>query len=272
MAVSILIFGAACDDAGNYDAIDSPRYSGEYSDSESLKKDIITVVSYNIQHAQEIEQSIKDICGNDKTKNADILLLQEMDAEGVETIARKLKYNYIYYPACISANYGKDFGNAILSRWPLRQTRKVILPHKDPRREQKRIAVMATVEIGDEEVLACSVHTEFIQTPGKKIDQVQFLADSIDKSQTHAIIGGDLNTFLSYTLNSFDKILARIGFSRSTDGIGWTAGVDPLRFPRFYIDHIYTKGFDVIESGKLTSAAASDHIPIWTTLKLTNIE
>jgi endonuclease/exonuclease/phosphatase family metal-dependent hydrolase len=267
LLLPIFLIIASCENVQNYNGIDTPKYTAEYSDSESPKTNLITVVSYNIQHSKRIEKSIDDLYDDDKTTGADIVFLQEMDPGGVETIARRLKYNYIYYPACKSPDYEKDFGNAILSKWPMRDFKKIILPHKDARCLQKRIAVFATVDIGDKEVLACSVHTEFIQSPGKKIDQVEHLANSIDLSHKYVIIGGDFNSFLSYTLNSFDRILAESGFSRATKDIGWTAGVDPLRFPRFYIDHIYTRGFDTMESGKTTSATASDHIPIWTTLR-----
>jgi endonuclease/exonuclease/phosphatase family metal-dependent hydrolase len=267
LSAALPLIMASCEKAENYTDPAGPRYSGEYSDNHAAATDSITVVSYNIQHALRIEQSIKDIEADEKTKNADLILLQEMDYDGVERIASRLKYNYIYYPACIQANYGKNFGNAILSKWPMGDFRKVVLPHEDPRHKQKRIAVLSVIEIGDREILACSVHTEFIQFPVKKIDQVRYLAESIVASQDHVIIGGDFNTFLKYTLDSFDFILKEAGFSRATESIGWTAGVDPFRFPRFDIDHIYTRGFEALESGKSTAAKASDHIPIWTTLK-----
>lgn len=266
--VSFLLIMATSEKPINYVDSEAPRYSGEYSDNQATSADSITVVSYNIQHALRIEQSMKDIESNEKTKKADIILLQEMDPGGVEKIARNLKYNYLYYPACRKPRRQKDFGNAILSKWPMSDFRKVILPHMSPVHKEKRIAAMSTVKIGDVEILACSVHTEFIQTPGKKIDQVKYMTDSIATSQDHVIIGGDFNTFLNYTLKSFDGNLDHAGFIRATNGIGWTAGIDPLRFPRFGIDHIYARGFNTVESGKLTTAKASDHIPVWAMLKI----
>lgn len=267
ITVSILLVMTGCDKAINYTDRDGPGYSGQYSNYQRPAGDSIIVVSYNIQHALQIERSIIDIVTNENINEADIILLQEMDGDGVEEMARRLKYNYIYYPACVQANYQKDFGNAILSKWPMRDFKKIVLPHEDFRRKQKRIAVLATIDVGDREVLACSVHTEFIQTPQKKISQVQHLADRMGVSPEHAIIGGDFNTFLKYTLNSFDEILKKEGLLRATHGIGWTAGVDPFRFPRFNIDHIYSRGFEILRNGKSVTAKASDHIPVWACLK-----
>ncbi len=93
-------------------------------------------------------------------KEADIILLQEMNEEGVDKIAKSLEYNYVYYPASIHTHHGKNFGNAILTKMQISDSQKIILPYQNPKNGQKRIAVSATILINDYKVLVYSVHTE----------------------------------------------------------------------------------------------------------------
>ena len=56
-----------------------------------------------------------------------------MDAPRTDAVARHLQMNYVYYPGSVHEN-GRDFGNAVLSRWPIVADKKLILPHRDPER------------------------------------------------------------------------------------------------------------------------------------------
>jgi hypothetical protein len=52
---------------------------------------------------------------------------------------------------CLSA-----WGTAILSRWPLGDDRKLLLPHGDPCSNTRRIAIAARAHIGDRVLLVYS--------------------------------------------------------------------------------------------------------------------
>ncbi len=99
-----------------------------------------------------------------------------MDSEGVDRIAAALKLHWVYYPASIKM--GRDWGNAILSRWPLSEDRKLLLPHGDPYSNTRRIAVAAQADVGGRPVLVYSTH---IATPslglGARLDQIQNIVD-----------------------------------------------------------------------------------------------
>jgi endonuclease/exonuclease/phosphatase (EEP) superfamily protein YafD len=43
--------------------------------------------------------------------------------------------------------------------------------------------------------------------------------------------------------------------------------VDPLGIFRLEMDHIFSRGFEVLETGKVDEAGASDHKPVWAVLK-----
>jgi endonuclease/exonuclease/phosphatase family metal-dependent hydrolase len=254
--------------AKNYIDPKGPVYTGYFSDNDSKFNGNITVVSYNIAFALNIETAIDEFKENQEIQNADIILLQEMDPSGVEKFAKTLKYNYVYYPATYYTIRKIDFGNAVLSKWPIKEHSKIILPHNDLVFSMGRAAVTGVIDISGNEILACSAHTEFIQTPWRKKDQAAALAKNIDIGYDNIIIGGDFNTFLPYTKNVFDKVFSDSGFVRASGNLGVTARESYLNWFTFELDRIYSKGFNVVGSGILKSATASDHKPVWVGFKL----
>jgi hypothetical protein len=73
-----------------------PVYTGRYGPENTAAKETIAVVSYNIRFAEKITEAIDDLSGMSELRDAEILLLQEMDHEGTESIASALRYNYVY--------------------------------------------------------------------------------------------------------------------------------------------------------------------------------
>ena len=116
----------------NYTDPDGPYYEGRHAEGGAVFDGYVKVVSWNINFSERIDEAIETLAGVEALQDADILLLQEMDASGVEQVAQNLGYDYIYYPASIHVRHGRDFGNAILSRWPISHPSKVILPNTFP--------------------------------------------------------------------------------------------------------------------------------------------
>jgi len=76
-----------------------------------------------------VDEAIKNMRDNSNLSGANIILLQEMDETGTEKIAKSLHYDYIHYPATVHPQTGRNFGNAILSKWPLQDVKKILLPY-----------------------------------------------------------------------------------------------------------------------------------------------
>jgi endonuclease/exonuclease/phosphatase family metal-dependent hydrolase len=255
---------ASCGLANNYlDALE-PQFIGDFSDQSSDFSGTIKVVSYNISFAKNIDPAIYELSEFDDLKDADIILLQEMDETGTEAIAQALGYNFVYYPASIHNRHDKNFGNAILAKWPIHASEKIILPHKSPRNQEIRIAVKAIVTIDGLEILTYSVHTEtFWLGPEKRDAQIDTLVESIDPGYQYIVVGGDFNTLTPGSIKELEESFSRVGMERATQGVGYTAQYGPLTFA---LDHIFTNGMTVIEAGKSEAVEASDHLPIWTKL------
>jgi hypothetical protein len=111
-----VLSSVACATAQNYMEPTGPRFEapfGEVRDAEPA----LRIVTFNIEHGRRVRQAIAGLTSHPDLRGADVLLLQEMTADGVEAIARALSLNAVYYPA--SRLEGRDMGEAVLSPWPV---------------------------------------------------------------------------------------------------------------------------------------------------------
>lgn len=256
----------------NYSDPDGPRFVGNYAERDlSGEPATITrelgVVSYNIRYALNMDEAIAELETLSTEQRTDIILLQEMDEIGVEQVAKALGLNYVYYPAGIEPLYDHHFGNTILSPWPITNTQKLILPHKSFTTGLGRVATKATVTIQGTDIVVYSVHTETMLTlPRFRQDQFETILTDVEPDADYVIVGGDFNTVTQADAENLAQIFDEDGFAPTTAGLGNT-------YAKYQVeaiaDHIFSKGFTVVASGKVADATASDHLPVWTRLSLT---
>ncbi|GAB4530213.1 MAG: hypothetical protein Kow0063_08090 [Anaerolineae bacterium] len=262
--VAVCILVTACSSTSNYTDALEPRFTGRYSDQTADFDGTLQVVSYNVSFGENVDRVIYELSEFDELKGADIVLLQEMDEIGTESIARTLGYNYVYFPASIHSHHDKNFGNAILSKWPIHAPEKIILPYKSPTNQQIRIAVKALISVGDLEILTYSVHTEtFWLGRQKRHGQIDALIESIEPDSPYVVVGGDFNTLTPKSIEYLEESLGEIGMARASQNGEPTLPYAPFEFT---LDHIFVRGMDVNEAGVSEEATASDHFPIWVRL------
>ena len=119
----------------SYTHPEGPRYMDQFAEEMPLFDGQFKVVSYNIKLGKKLEQAIYELEQKEVLRDADVILLQEMDPDGVYEMAKRLQYDYIYYPAALHPTHDKGFGNAVLSKWPIKEHQKVVLPHEHPIRK-----------------------------------------------------------------------------------------------------------------------------------------
>lgn len=251
-----------------HDDPDGPHYAGQYALEGPPPAATLTVVTYNIDFGLAVPKAIAAFQTYAPLQRAGVILLQEMDERGVEEMARALRYNFVYFPASIS-RYNRNFGNAILARWPLTDAAKQILPHRHPVRDQIRIAVQATAQIGGRPVRLCSVHTETYTVPAAyRRAQTAALVEAIATlpAATPIVVGGDFNTVSRRSINRIVDQFAGAGLARASAGAGAT--VARLGVQATAADHIFARGFAKLACGKVARAGASDHFPLWVDLAL----
>ena len=250
----------SCGSTPNYLDESGPRYTGAYGVEPANYDGAPKIITWNIQYAQDIDGAIETLSTSPQLQEADAILLQEMDENGTEAIARALHLNYVYYPASVHVNTRRDFGEAILSPWPLTNDAKIILPHESVRNGQIRIAVRAQVQTPHEPFLAYSVHTEMaLMSPAHRIDQVKAMLDDVPDDAPFVIIGGDFNTVTPIERKALVDMMAEKEFVWLTEGAG--ASVKELGVG-VIMDYIFARGFSARRMGVVDSEA-SDHLPLW---------
>lgn len=251
---------AGCALARNYTAQLGPRYAGDLArvraHSSAPPPERIRVVTFNLKFGEHVDRAIELFESDPALRGADIVALQEMDARGTSRLADALGMAYVYYPATVHPKTGRDFGNAVLSRWPIAEDRKILLPHPGGLQGTRRAAVAATVVIGDVRARVYSVHlgTEFEIGPEARRDQMrEVLADAARYERV--VVAGDMNSHA-------------IGEELRAHGYRWPTERQPATSLVFNWDHIFVSGFapaGTASTGVVRdSRGASDHRPVWT--------
>jgi endonuclease/exonuclease/phosphatase family metal-dependent hydrolase len=260
LAAALLAAGlSACATARNYPDPEGPRYHGEFAGQEALPT--IKVVSLNVKYSRRIATVIQLLREVESLRNADVIALQEMDDTGTEAIARALTLNFVYYPGALHPKTGKNFGNALLTRWPVEADAKLVLPHPGRFRKMIRIAVAATIRIKDRPVRCYSLHLEtpVAVSAAQRREQAAVVVKDAEPFD-RVVVAGDFNN---------EAIVARVfqeaGFQWATRDVGNTIS-------RFAWDHIFTRGLKLRDFASVGALAekrdVSDHKPVWAELVL----
>jgi len=248
---------AACARATNLLEPGAPAFSAEYAPGipEPRTDGHIRIVTFNIKLARRIDRAI-EVLRSDSLRDADIVALEEMDDAGVDRIARALRLNYVYYPGSIHPTDHKYFGPAILSRWPIERSWKLLLPHEGRIRHQRRTATAAVVRVRGLRVRVYAVHLEtpFRVSDAAREDQVLAVVSDASGFAGPVVIAGDFNSY------GIGPVLVRHGYRWLTARVGSSISY-------FSWDHIFVRH---LAPARPASAGvvrevhgASDHRPVW---------
>ncbi len=223
------------------------------------------IVSWNIELGRRVERASAEIQSLPDLADADILLVQEMDPDGVAKLAARLGMEHRYEPADTHPYTKAPFGNAVLSPWPVGDAERIPLPHAARFAGQNRLVTGCTVEVDGQTVRAYSVHLETVMLPlRRRLEQVEALVNELEPAGSEPlIVGGDFNSASTRSVRATDAVFQRMGMERLTPDDVPTF----KRFSRtFTLDHMYGHGVTLDRSGVAGSVAASDHFPIWAEL------
>jgi len=157
----------------------------------------LTVVTYNIRGGRDDEGTADAgaIAAELKRLSADIIALQEVDnglprsrfADQAKEIAETLGMNYVFAPT-INFLVG-TYGNALLSRYPIRASSSIELPyHLEPRG-----LLEAQLEVQGRTLHVFTTHLGLKHS--ERVQQFEFLYNYLrNKTGVPAILLGDFNT------------------------------------------------------------------------------
>lgn len=176
--------------------------------------DILNVLVFNMErgvHLDALGDCLETCPG---IQPFDVILGNEMDDGCVRSgnrdtaaeLAKRLGMNYVYGLEFIELVNGEDakghHGNAIFSRWPIKQAKILRLPEEfnwyfdKEKRIGSRLAILAELDVAGRSVGVVTIHLENRTTEdgrGRQMDAILQAAEEMF-SNMPVILGGDLNT------------------------------------------------------------------------------
>ena len=241
----------------------------------------LRIVTYNIHFGSDIPGLAAAFRDVPALAAADVVLLEETDAEPAEgasraaQLAAALGMNHAYAPAWAHPE-GGTHGLAVLSRFPISSPAVLDLPYFDLGvSSERRIALRVTLQIVDRTLPVIVVH---LDTRINVNDRLEQLSSAVRLADPTCVLGGDFNTlpivFAGRVIGmlpqdavapldvaaAVDEYMGSQGFATPTAGSGDTSNsvIDAQ------LDSIYLRGFEATGSGVERTVTVSDHFPVWT--------
>ena len=232
----------------------------------------LKILSWNVWCGTHLEEVIKFL----KTTDADIIALQEVleDKRGniSEIIAKKLGYECAHaigmeLPLKFLPNQKKDdetiikIGEAILSRYKIINSKKIILTEED-----KRLILETNIKVRNKILHVFSVHLKHSHQKPSKLQELQ--AENLIKlmPKENTIAMGDFNALPeSIAVQKISKVLQNTEVSSTTPT--WSVyreGCDVCLIGnlKHKLDYIFTSKDIKVSSFNVHKSKASDHLPI----------
>jgi endonuclease/exonuclease/phosphatase family metal-dependent hydrolase len=240
----------------------------------------VRLISYNIRwrSGDELKEIIENFRKDEELGNPTILALQEVDrnkkrsgkANTAKLIADELGLHYAWAaPPPAKLDDEEETGVAILSIYPLTNLKRIVFPHEGPNR-RRRVALGATVRVGNRDLRVYSAHAETRISMEKKLQQLNALLEDLARQppETPAVIMGDLNTWQGDAPEKTIKLFSDAGFSTPFDNQK-TFSQRILLVPiQFRLDWIWLRGLEAVDHGINRELDVSDHSPLWTIVKI----
>ncbi len=240
-------------------------------------KSSIKIMTYNIHHANPPSKpnviDVDAIANAIKKENPDLVALQEVDVFTIRSgknlheakaIADKLGMYYFFAKAL---DYqGGYYGNAVLSKHPIKDSLLIDLPALPEVDAEDRVWVGVRVQIEGKDLWFGSTHLDY-KTQENNLHQSTTLLNSLAKINIPVIIGGDFNvTESSQTIALFDQQFMR---TCPADCPPTIPEINPTRA----IDFIMFRpkdAFSTMNHKVIDEQYASDHLPVVAELVIDN--
>jgi endonuclease/exonuclease/phosphatase family metal-dependent hydrolase len=253
-----LVLAGGCATARSYEDPNAPVYAGG-SPAGGRAGETLRVVTFNLKWGRAIEAAADLFTRPGPLRDADLVVLQEMDRRGTERLAGALGMGWVYVPSAVHPVPKQDFGVALLSPWPLEEPRKLLLPHQTRVRKLRRSAAVATLRVSWGPVRVYGVHLESPAggSNGVRREQARVVLADAAGWRGPVIVAGDFNG------RAGPREMTGAGFFWASEAVKNTAG--PFDF-----DHVLARGLCPAGSGAAGVAKdetnASDHKPVWAML------
>ena len=183
----------------------------------------VRIVQWNIEHGNAYEQIERALLAHPALAGADVLTLDEVDLgcaragnrDVAADLAQALGLHAAWAPLFLETTAGRNddprmaagrendeglFGIAVMSRWPIGETRIVELP--SPRRFQfelermagRHVALVAEVLRPGAPFVAVATHLEVHRTRERRTEQIRVIMEALAQETRPVVLAGDFNT------------------------------------------------------------------------------
>jgi endonuclease/exonuclease/phosphatase family metal-dependent hydrolase len=244
----------------------------------------LRVTTWNVYFGVDPAAYAADIAATPALAATDVFLLQEIDAHPGEgatrtaALAGALGMTWVYVPE--REHDGGTHGNAIVSRYPLLDVQVMTLPHvEQPVNERNRVAIRATVDLGDRAITIGNVHLDTRIGPVDRIRQLDPAAASLPDA---AVLGGDFNTLPWTWVESLVPLTGTEAVVGQDQALILDDYLDALDYATpiphdadthrsvftMRLDAVYARGLSIRAGAVDRSVGRSDHWPVWVDIAL----
>ncbi|WP_078427212.1 endonuclease/exonuclease/phosphatase family protein [Alkalihalobacterium alkalinitrilicum] len=242
------------------------KYTWQSKSEYFATNDMITVTSYNIRYGKGIDNrvNLERTIETLRSLDADIISLQEIERysirskfqDQVRLIAEALDMNATFYP---SLSYpGLYYGNAILSRFPIKDTELITFKN----RREDRSAILSNIQLSNKQSIYV-LNTHLGLNREERLQAIEMIHQKLNKIEGPILLKGDLNSLpkkQEYEIwNSY--------LSKSNEGMP----IQTYSSRDWQIDYIFHSKEFVVNQTSVLQSEASDHYPISAVLSLQNI-
>ncbi len=262
--LAILVIGLAL-------AVSAPVKGGEPQATDKPMQ--LRVLSYNIHHGEGVDRKLDlpRIAEVIKSTRPDLVALQEVDrgvtrSQGLDEPQELATHTGMQVVFGNNIRYqGGDYGNAVLSRFPIARHENLPLPSLRVGEQRGVLEVELELPLPGQKLLFLATHFDYRPDEEERLASVQFINARIG-AEPHqpAILAGDLNALPdTETLRRLATV-----WTRASSEVLFTF---PAEKPVRQIDFILCRPasrWKTIEFRVVEEAVASDHRPIFAVLEL----
>ncbi len=223
-------------------------------------------MTYNIQHGSGMDRKIdlERTAGVIRQAKADLVAVQEVDVKtrrvgGVDEATKlgELTGLHVVFGKAMDFS-GGQYGVAILSRWPIVESRTVALPFIDKETEPRALLIARIKPEGRPEMIFACTHVEFANAAIQLRQTEVILKELAKEPAPRQFLAGDFN---AEPASPAIELLKK-SFTSDTDD---RVATHPADNPKIKIDWIFHRAAERVKAGEsrvIEENAASDHRPV----------
>jgi endonuclease/exonuclease/phosphatase family metal-dependent hydrolase len=246
-------------------------FAGGSADTKHQSSVRIAVLTYNIYHGEDVNgaSNLDAVAGIINSLKPDLVALQEVDnktkrAKGLDLTAelsRRTGMKGIFGKAM---DYdGGGYGEAVLSRYPVLDTKNNPLPHTD--KAEPRAALQVQIQLaGGEKMVFVGTHLDHQRNQSNRMMQAKRIMELYENYDLPMVLAGDLNSVPGS--DPINLLSRQYSYAAHDDPQPTSPSVKPTR----KIDYIMFKPkgrWKVVEVRVIDEKIASDHCPVLAVLE-----